>query len=280
MHSQFSHVIYLSDNDFREEKQLKIVDGSRIKHQRGDSDEEKNLIIVELVGNTDEGAWRRLHSAHQSSIPRCSKVIVKHWSQNIMNFGTTQALNLKFLSREAYWYYFKALVFGSADPEEQLTLASIAMGIFDEYFDQAVYKAFAGPFIYLNKTAVGLKSSVNVQNWNRILACFRNNRRQNEPAFRKERKILSDCRMNNDHIFLQRVVDYTQYCVVHNHDRIAFVNEEAPKITFHDILDGTGSVKPHGKFDILVWESHLPPFHKYIYSCQIIERDCKVTRKK
>uniref|UniRef100_K4A194 Disease resistance N-terminal domain-containing protein n=1 Tax=Setaria italica TaxID=4555 RepID=K4A194_SETIT len=199
------------NDDFREEKQLKIRDGSRIKHKR------------------------------------------------------------------AYWYFFKALVFGSANPEEQPRLASIAMAIFDEYFDQDVYKAFAGPFIYLNKTAMGLKSSVNAQNWNRILACFKDNRRQNEPGFRKS---LSDCRMNSDHIFLQRVVDSSQYCVVHNHDRIALVNEEAPKITLHDILDGTGSVRPHEKIDILVWESHLPPYHKYIYSCQILERDCKVTRKK
>ncbi|PAN09258.1 hypothetical protein PAHAL_2G008900 [Panicum hallii] len=275
--SNFSHVIYLSDNDFREEKQLKIMDGSRIKHQRGDSDEEKFLVIAELVGNIDEGAWGRLHSACQSSIPRGSKVIITHRSENIVNFGTAQALKLKFLSREAYWYFFKALVFGSAEPEEQPRLASIARAIFDEYFDQDVYKAFAGPFIYLNKTAVGLKSSVNVQNWNKILACFKNNTRQNEPGFRK---ILSEFRMNSDYIFLQRVVDSTQYCVVHNHDRIALVNEEAPKITLHHILDGTGSVRPHGKFDILVWESHLPPYHKYIYNCQIIERDCKVNRKK
>jgi hypothetical protein len=70
----------------------------------------------------------------------------------------------------------KIMAFGSADPEEQPSFASIEIEIFYEYFDQDVYKAFSGPFIYLNKTAVGLKSSVNVQNWNRILACFKDNR--------------------------------------------------------------------------------------------------------
>ena len=73
--------------------------------------------------------------------------------------------------------------------------ASTEIEIFYEYFDQDVYKAFPGPFIYLNKTTVGLKSSFNVQNWDRILACFKDNRRQNEPGFRKN---LSDCRMNNE----------------------------------------------------------------------------------
>ena len=56
------------------------------------------------------------------------------------------------------------MAFGSADPEEQPRFASIEIEIFYEHFDQDVYKAFPGPFIYFNKTTVGLKSSVNVQN--------------------------------------------------------------------------------------------------------------------
>lgn len=273
----FSHVVFLNNNDFRQENELKIWDCSRTKHQHGDSNKEKILVIIELVGTIDEGACRWLHSVSQSSIASGSKVVITSQSENIINIGTTQALNLKFLSREAYWYFFKALVFGSAYPEEHPRLASTAMEIFDEYFDQDIYKAFAGPFIFLNKTAMGLKSSSNVQNWKRILACLKNNRRQNESGFRKR---LSDHGMDDDHIFLQRMFDSTQYCVVHNHDRIVLVNEEAPKITLHDILDGTGAVTPHSKFDILVWESHLPPYHKYIYSCQILEFDYNVTKSK
>jgi hypothetical protein len=218
-----------------------------------------------------------LHSPG-SSIPRGSKILITSQSENIINFGTTQALNLKFLSRAAYWYYFKALVFGSTDPEEQSKLASIAMAIFNEYFDQEVHKPFAGPFISLNKTAATLKSNVNVQNWNRILSCLKDNRQRNEP---ESSKGLSDFRMNRDHIFLRRLVDHpTQYCVLHNDDRIMLPKEEAPKITLHDILNGTRNVRPNAKFDIVVWESHLPPYYKYIYSCQIAEVGCKVTRNK
>ncbi|KAF8660361.1 hypothetical protein HU200_057943 [Digitaria exilis] len=272
----FSHVIVLHNNEFREDNELKIRDGCRTKHQHGDSKEEKKLVIIELVGTIDEGAIRRLYSALiQCSILRGSKVIITSQSGNIINIGTTYPLNLKFLSREAFWYFFKALVFGTAYPEEHPKLASLAMAIFDEYFDQDTDKAFGGPFIFLNKTAMGLKSRVNAQNWNKILECFKNNRQKNEPGFKKR---LSHCTMNDDHIILQRVCDSTQYCVVDNHDRIALVNEEAPKITLHDILDGTGSVRP-SKFDILVWESHLPPYHKYIYSCQILKFDCSVNKQ-
>jgi hypothetical protein len=37
----FSHVIFLSNSEFSEENELKIRDGSRTKHQHGDSNEEK-----------------------------------------------------------------------------------------------------------------------------------------------------------------------------------------------------------------------------------------------
>ncbi|KAG0542443.1 hypothetical protein BDA96_02G104600 [Sorghum bicolor] len=114
----FSHVIFLSNCEFSEENELKIRDGSRTKHQHGNSNEEKKLVIIEIVGTIDEAACRKLYLASQSSIPRGSKVIITSQSENIINIGTTQALNLKFLSREAYWYFFKALVFGSAYPEE------------------------------------------------------------------------------------------------------------------------------------------------------------------
>ncbi|WVZ83373.1 hypothetical protein U9M48_030531 [Paspalum notatum var. saurae] len=260
----------------QEENQTKVREASRIKHQHGGPNEEKFLVVIELVGDIDEGAWRRLHSsAAQSGIPRGSKVIITSRSENIIDFGTTHALNLKFLSREAYWYFFKALVFGSTDPKEQPRFASVAMEVLDEYFDNDIYKAFAEPFAFLKKTAMVLKSSLNVQSWNRLLAYFRDIRRQNEPGFREG---LSGCGVNNDIVWIQRVVNSAQYCVVHNHDCIALVNEPAPELTFDDILDGAGSVRPHSKFDILVWESHLPPYHKYIYSCQILEFDCKVIR--
>ncbi|XP_062187869.1 putative disease resistance protein RGA3 [Phragmites australis] len=273
--NHFSCIIFLSDNDFREEKQCTLRDQGRIKHQHDDSNEEKLLVIVELVGNVDESAWRRLLSAYQSSVSTSSKIIITSRSENITNFGTTQALSLNFLSREAYWYFFKALLFGSTDPEEQPMLASIALKIFDEYFDQEIYTPFTGPFIDLNNAANLLKSRVGAQNWRRILGCIRENRQQNE---RLSRKILSDFGMENDHIFLRRVTETTQYCVLHNHDRIRLDNEDTPKTTLVEII--SGSVPPHGKFEVLVWKSHLPPYHNHIYSCEILDLGCEVTRNK
>ena len=53
--------------------------------------------------------------------------------------------------------------------------------------------------------------------------------------------------------------------VYHQHQRSS--EEEVPKITMDDVI--YGSVKPHGKFEVLVWKSHIPPYYSYIYTCEI-----------
>ncbi|KAL6647198.1 hypothetical protein ACP70R_014635 [Stipagrostis hirtigluma subsp. patula] len=273
--NHFSRILFLCDNDFREENQHSLRDRGRIIHQQGDSDEEIFLVIVELVGSIDGSAWRRLCSAYQSRVSNSSKIIITSRSKNIISFGTTETLSLKFLSQEAYWYFFKALIFGSADPKEQPKLASVAVRIFEEYFDQDIHTTFTGPFLDLNSTAILLKSSVGVQNWLRILGTIRETRHQNECL---SRKFLSGIGMENDRIFLQRGTETSQYCVVHNHDRIGFDNEEAPVQTLLEII--SGSVPPHGKFEVLLWKSRLPPYHNHIYSCEILNLEREVTRNK
>jgi hypothetical protein len=197
-------------------------------------------------------------------------------SKDIINFGTTQALSLNFLSQEAYWYFFKALLFGSADPEEQPKLASIAMTILDEYFDQGIYTPFTGTFINLNNTAKLLKAIPGAHNWQKVLECIRENRRQNE---RFSRRSQSGFGMENDRIFLRRVTETIQYCVVHNQSRIVLDDEEDPNITLTDIIVDM-KVPPPGKFEIVVWKSPLPPYHKHIYSCEIFEFQGNVIRDK
>ncbi|TKW30083.1 hypothetical protein SEVIR_2G010800v4 [Setaria viridis] len=275
VHNHFFRIILLNDYDFREERQCSLRDQGRIKYQNDDSNEEIFLVIVELVGTVDESAWRRLHSAYQSSVSTRSKIIVTSRSKDIINFGTMQALSLNFLSQEAYRYSFKALLFGSADPEEQPKLASIAVTILDEYFDQGIYTPFAGPFINLNNLAKLLKAIPGAHNLQKVLECISENRRQNELLSRRS---LSDFGMENDCIFLRRVTETIQYCVVHNQYRIGLDGEEAPNITMTDIA--SMKFPPRGKFEVLLWKSHLPPYHKHIHSCEIFEFEGYVIRDK
>jgi len=270
--NHFTRIILLSDYDLREERQCTFRDRARIKHHNDDSGDEKNLVIVEVVGNIDASTWKRLLQSSYN-VSTKSKFIVTSLSKDVINFGTTQALSLNFLSQEAYWYFFKALLFGSADSEELPKLSSIAVTILDEYFHQGA--TFAGSFIDLNNLANLLKANVGPQSWHKILEFLRENRLQNECL---SRKVLSNLGMENDHRFFRRVTKATQYFVVDSHGRIALDDEEAPNITVTEAISMT--VVPNGKFEVLVWKSHLPPYHKYIYSCKIIEFERKVTENK
>jgi hypothetical protein len=52
----FFHIIFSSSKGFRVEKQCKLRGGSRMKHQHGDSNEEKFLVGL---GSSDESMWCR-----------------------------------------------------------------------------------------------------------------------------------------------------------------------------------------------------------------------------
>jgi hypothetical protein len=76
----------------------------------------------------------RIHPNHVSVptkkfVPHGSQIIVTSRSEKITKFGTTQAVTLKYLPHEAYWYFLKTLTFGSMDPKVQPRLTHLAMEI-------------------------------------------------------------------------------------------------------------------------------------------------------
>lgn len=95
---------------------------------------------------------------------RGSKIVITSRHEKITNFGTTQALRLRPLPCEAYWYFFKVRVFGSTDPEEHAKLASIAMEISNE---------MKGSFLYANVIGVLLRTNFNSQFWRGVLTWMR-----------------------------------------------------------------------------------------------------------
>lgn len=263
--NHFSCIIFFSENDLREERTCTLRDGGVIKHQHSPSNEEKLLVVIELAGDVNEGAWRKLYSASQSCFSPGSKIIITSRSDKVTKFGTTQPLRLKFLSREAYWYFFKVLAFGSSDPEDHPKLASIAMEIFDEYFDQEKFQEFTGPFIDTSSMAYYLRASDDPRHWRRVLECFRQKDQKNQLLLSRD---PSDLGVKRKYVLFQRPGS-SICCEIYNQDRVGPAHEQASAVTMGDIL--SGSVRPHGKFEVVVWKSPLPPYYSYIYSCEIHE---------
>ncbi|CAO2194539.1 unnamed protein product [Urochloa humidicola] len=102
-----------------------------IKHQDLDSAAGKSLVVIELDGHVDESTLGRMLSTLRGErTAHVSKILVTSRSQKIASLGTTQALQLKPLPREAFWYFFKTIAFGSTtDAEDHPELASVCMEI-------------------------------------------------------------------------------------------------------------------------------------------------------
>ncbi|XP_062231973.1 disease resistance protein RGA2-like [Phragmites australis] len=113
--NHFSMILFYSRNDLKDETMANLRDNCVIKHQNDRASGERLLIVIELLEDVDEDAWKRLYSSERS-MPQGSRMIIASRPENIARLGTTQALRLKCLPTEAYWYFFKTHVFGSDDP--------------------------------------------------------------------------------------------------------------------------------------------------------------------
>ncbi|KAM0840890.1 hypothetical protein ACQ4PT_059371 [Festuca glaucescens] len=125
--NHFSLILRYRENDLKDEMPTTFRDHCVIKHQNSASIEERSLVVIELLGDVDEGAWKRLLQTSERCMANGSKIIITSRSEKMASVGTTKAIKLSCLSKEAFWYFFKMLVFGSTDPEEHPKLTSIAM---------------------------------------------------------------------------------------------------------------------------------------------------------
>uniref|UniRef100_A0A0D9WP77 Rx N-terminal domain-containing protein n=1 Tax=Leersia perrieri TaxID=77586 RepID=A0A0D9WP77_9ORYZ len=113
----FSHIFFFKEDD------LKIAELSL----NSEASSGKYLFVIEFIWDVDEAAWTKFQLYLQNMAGTGIKVVVIGASEDIAKFGTTEPIRLKRLSEEEYWYYFKALAFGSMDPDEHPKLASLGM---------------------------------------------------------------------------------------------------------------------------------------------------------
>jgi hypothetical protein len=127
----FSEILFLRGHNFLSVGVATFREGNAIMApQKRVSSSNKGgrlLVVVDLVGELNEVAWNRLYAAYTRDVPRGTKIIVTSRSNNIIQFGTTQALSMNYLSHEAYWFFFKTLTFGSTDPKLHPRLVYLAM---------------------------------------------------------------------------------------------------------------------------------------------------------
>nr|CAB3452785.1 unnamed protein product [Digitaria exilis] len=173
--NHFSKILLLGGGDLMIiDKDMEALAGGAgvIKHENtAASSGGRVLIIVELDKDISDDFWRRFYSAVKNRFAHGSKIIVTSRSDKIVKFGTTLPLRLQFLTREAYWYFFKVRTFGTVDVAmENPKLASIAMEIATE-----MSGCFMGATIFGGM----LRSRLDIGTWSMALATYREFKQRN-----------------------------------------------------------------------------------------------------
>ncbi|CAL4974319.1 unnamed protein product [Urochloa decumbens] len=256
----FSLIVFFSKCDAGDGKLLPLGDGGGVVKHRDLASSGKSLAVVELAGDVDENTWGRIlcKLRGEYEVP-VSKVVVTSRSDKIASFGTTQALELNLLPREAYWYYFKTIAFGSStDAEEQPELADVCMEM-AEVLDRS----------FLGAIQVGnlLRCNPCPHFWRRILGCFKE---YNSMHLRLFGENPGDLIEKDRPVYLwtllpkvdTALIGYRVYKVCSAQQR-----DDVPRVTADDLH--TRSAKFQGKFEVLIWRSLIPPYYSYFMSCGV-----------
>ncbi|XP_051218086.1 putative disease resistance protein RGA1 [Lolium perenne] len=261
----FSRIVFFTEDDLGDEE------GGTIKHEsrRRALKDCKILVILELEGDIDDDAWRKSYAASKSYPAGDRRMIISSRSDKIARFGTAQALRVRFLTPEAYWYFFKALAFGSTNPEAEPKLASLAMEIAAD---------LNGSFVVGNIIASLLRANFSAKFWRMAMSTVRECRRRYPFMFGALALPVSPWQLAEQAQF--PLIGTTGQCLSMSNDRqIVSTGVEAPLIKMRDVMTGS-VVLPDGKFEALAWKSTIPPYYSYTFTCEMQKPRPVPVRKK
>ncbi|KAK3126192.1 hypothetical protein QOZ80_7AG0552960 [Eleusine coracana subsp. coracana] len=264
----FSEILFLHDHDFTDDKVVTLGEGSAGEHKNYLSSSNRDgrlLVVAELVGDVNEDAWDRFYSASKQCMVSGSKIIIISRSCRIAKFGTRKTLTLKILSHEAYWYFFKTLTFGSADPETHPRLVHLAMEI---------ARTLNGTMIGANVTAQLLRNNFDIRFWSKVLTFLKGFVQKHVS---KSGEHPSDVLRDHRPTYLGRMGTSYEEIMIYQHYKCS-PQENVPMIMFEDVM--FGSIRPHGKFEALIWKSRIPPYYNYVHSCEIRELETAAVKRK
>ncbi|KAM3346284.1 hypothetical protein ACQJBY_020707 [Aegilops geniculata] len=215
------------------------------------------LVVVDFVSDAVEEDWTKFYSFLRR-MGKGSKVIIVSKLQTLARFGTVKPIYLSNLSYEEFWYLFKTLTFGSADPSEHPQLVRIA-----EEFAKIFHPG--GSLVTTNAFAGVLRRNLDVQFWLCVLGKTR----------RVVQKNLSKHGLYPYLLFEQgHPVDITEFAL-HPSSAVRITNctngsnrltnndpMKTETVTLGELLVNPNN-RPKGEFSLLAWESRIPPYTRF-----------------
>ncbi|KAL5227935.1 hypothetical protein ABZP36_016200 [Zizania latifolia] len=260
---KFSRVVRLKSDDLNN-----LQNDGAMKRHKLISPGERCIIVVELEHDTDLMAWRRLHSS-LSKMNIMSKVILISGLHKASKLGTTQALVLKRMHPDEFWYFFRTLCFGSENPDEHQVLLSIAMKI---------APLMKGAFLCAHILSRLLRANLSAQYWRHILDLKIKGVKLHLQVFGehstdrigKSRSYIVSNYIPDDHTVI--------LCnSIHRRSR-GWVDRGVPKIMVEDIINRSAAIPSEGEIEVLLWQSPIAPYYSYMGNC-VIKKASQVVPK-
>ncbi|KAF6990943.1 hypothetical protein CFC21_008086 [Triticum aestivum] len=237
--SHFSSVRYLSGNSFS-----RIADHGSIMSR-------KTLVIVELVSDVEEEYWAKFCS-FVASMGSGNKVIIISRLKSTERLGTVEPIFLSTLSYEEFRY-----------PAQHLRLAWIADKLAREFHSEWSLTA-------ANIFADLMRRNLNVCFWASMLSRLRRVVERNLSMFGEHPRFLVQ---RYHHIDLRDFVLHPAASPLHvvpsytsgsSRTEITTERELLPRVRFGDLVMDPG-VRPQGDFNVVAWESRLPPYTSFVH---------------
>ncbi|KAM3373329.1 hypothetical protein ACQJBY_020003 [Aegilops geniculata] len=241
--SRFSSVLHLNGDNL-----LRILDHGKTMFGL------TVLVVIEFASDVCDADWKKFHSFF-IRMDRGSKIIIISKLKILARFGSVKPIFLKVLSYDEMRYLFKAMAFGSVDPEEHPQLVQIA----DEFVK--VVHDVRGSLVEINVFADVLRRNLNVQFWRCILNKGARYFRRNLSIYGVHPGIL----IEKGHL-----VDISDFALhplsmtLGEPPLNVSIKAEPPSVILGELL-ANPSVRPEGDFTLIAWKSRIAPHKSFTH---------------
>uniref|UniRef100_A0A0D9XHL0 Uncharacterized protein n=1 Tax=Leersia perrieri TaxID=77586 RepID=A0A0D9XHL0_9ORYZ len=214
----------------------------------------RTLVIVEFVSDIDDNDWGTFYSS-LTSLNRGNKVvIILTRIEKLKRFGTVKPITLDKMVYEEYRYLLKTLTFGSANPKDHPQLVPIV-----EEFAMLL----GGRLIPANILGYVLRKNLNVHFWLSRLKGVRFTVKKNMSVSGSHPNELFD------QGFPAHLTDYILYPPANTSTNA--LKNDLPQLVFGDLMAGQ-IVPPKGDFNLVSWESRIPPYTTFVHMARFCPR--------
>uniref|UniRef100_A0A0E0B7M3 Disease resistance N-terminal domain-containing protein n=1 Tax=Oryza glumipatula TaxID=40148 RepID=A0A0E0B7M3_9ORYZ len=240
--SQFSSILHLNEDDL-----LRLAHSDTLLSG-------KMLVVVEFVSDLNEKNWEEFYTS-LTQMNQGSKVITISRFRKSEKLGTVKPILLDIHSYEELSYLFKTLAFGSANPRDHPRLLLIA----EEFAMQLQLKS---SLVAANFLADVLRRNLDVNFWLCMLNRCITVAEKNFSLYGEHTRLL----LEQGHRVDITNFDSSPAAPLHIVPCIGAnsTGKDLPRVKFTELLLDP-SVRPKGEFNLVSWESRLPPYTSFIH---------------